>query len=722
MSSTYNYNPIPPRVWSRVQNRCTYIMPNNSYNSVYIPLTNQTTSLAQANYEDKLIYKGNILQYKGNSSRLTKSQKYTQIAKGYGPSRTKSFATQSQTYTNPNTSGLLRVNYDSIPYPNQLVGKPNNISGPYQYDVPNPFDCSSNYLQDGGTLVCGTYANPCTGEIIKHSATSATICNPSYCSDVPGTPIELCWNKKVQTWFPRHRYFMNNSTDKWPQGYKGFVSAVTPDAPVLLSAIEECGDVNLSWAFVFNACIPISSFNIYQNNLLIKTVPSTITSAIINNLEFNIVYSFYVTALIDKSKSLPSNSINVTLIVPTLSLTGTGIDGVVELNWSFNESNCYVNYYNIYQNGIIIQTVSGSSTNVTISGIPYNNGSTSVSYVYFVEAIFDSVSSIQSNTFTYTLGPLYSATGYTAYNNNGYSAIVFADTTIISGSFTFNDSIPTCNFIMIGGGGGGGLQAGSGPHAVDRNNGGGGSGGGVYITNSFTIVPGITGTTSIGTGGLGAGYVLSDTNNGEDGKKTQLTYSSNTYISTGGNGSDGGNGTIAPGMPAPYGSGYVEINATIYNNYYGGWGGVSNASISTDPYYLNGGPYYDNTGGAGGAGSPNVVQLPFISNLTTIIPSGGGGGATLNTSGSATPNQYVQYQYGGKSGGIGLGLGNGGYATNSSGENSLNTILYNSTGSFGGGGGGGVGTPNDGITQGTYYTGGNGGSGVIIIYWANLTF
>jgi len=225
MSNLCKYNPIPPRAWSRVQNQCTYILPDSSYNTAYIPLTNQTVTLAQANYENKLFYKGNVLQYKGNSSRFTKNKKYSQLAKGFGPNRTKVFATQSQTYTNPNTTGLLRVNYQTYPYPNEIVGAPNNQSGPFQYNVQSPFDCSSNSIQDGGNLVCGTYANPCSGQIIQTKDTSIIICNPASASDVPGSSV-LCWNNNIQTWFPRQRYIMNNSGNKWPQGYKGFVSAL----------------------------------------------------------------------------------------------------------------------------------------------------------------------------------------------------------------------------------------------------------------------------------------------------------------------------------------------------------------------------------------------------------------------------------------------------------------------------------------------------------------
>ena len=313
MSNSYNYNPAPPRVWSRVQNQCTYIIPNSSYNSAYIPLTNQTVSLAQANYEEKIFYKGNILQYKGNSSRLTKKQKYTQLAKGFGPNRTKIFATQTQTYTNPNTTGLLRANYTTYPYLNQIVGAPNNISGPFQYNAPNPFDCSSNSIQDGGTLVCGTYANPCTGEIIKTGSTSSIICNSASASDVPGTSI-LCWNNNIQTWFPRQRYFMNNSTDKWPQGYKGFKSAVTPEAPVLTLVSYTPTSVALSWTDISNNnCIPISSYNIYQNGILIETQPYTITSTTINNLSSGTTYNFYITSVSTNIQSEQSNQINITI-------------------------------------------------------------------------------------------------------------------------------------------------------------------------------------------------------------------------------------------------------------------------------------------------------------------------------------------------------------------------------------------------------------------------
>jgi len=318
-----DYLPIPARVWSRVQNPCVYnLLPSNS-NTAYIPLTNQTVSLARANYQEKLLYKGNILQHKKNSFPMSKKQKYTQIAKGLGPNRKKVYATQSQTYTNPNTTGLLRVNSIEIPFPNEIVGAPNNISGPYQYNVPNPFDCPSNSLQDGGNLVCGTYTNPCTGEIIESSVTSADIYTPSYYSDVPGAPIELYWNKKVQSWFPRQRYTMNNSGDKWPQGYKGFVSAVRPKPPVISLVYETDDIIEISWAVVTSDCLPISSFNVYINNtfyinikntrdkLYLQTIDKNFVRDLLGNaLTDNYDFNIHITSLTRDQESLPSKMVN----------------------------------------------------------------------------------------------------------------------------------------------------------------------------------------------------------------------------------------------------------------------------------------------------------------------------------------------------------------------------------------------------------------------------
>jgi hypothetical protein len=208
------YLPDPPRAWSRVETipYCTDpILPSTDTYTVYVPRTKQTISPALADVQDKILYKGNILQYKKNSSNLTKQQRYSQIAKGSWTNNTKSYATQSMTYTNPNTNALLRVNYTTT-----------------ASTVPNPFDCSSNEIFEGGTMICNTLANPCTNELLK--TYKVQNCFPITASDVPGfsnpnvTKV-LCWDPKIRTWYPKTRRTMSNSGNKWPQNYNAFVSA-----------------------------------------------------------------------------------------------------------------------------------------------------------------------------------------------------------------------------------------------------------------------------------------------------------------------------------------------------------------------------------------------------------------------------------------------------------------------------------------------------------------
>ena len=301
-----SYNPNPTRVWSRVQDRCTYIDSSNNaaYQNVYVPLTGKTVTLGQAIYQDKLISKGNILQYKKNSSNLTKKQKYTQICKGMWTNRTKSYATQSQTYTNPNTSNLLQVNYNSVPSTGTSY-----INGPYKYNIPSPYGCVSTIIKDGGSLLCNTVANPCTNEVIE--TTKVLQCYPTSCSDVPGPEQVLCWDSQLNTWYPRQRYVMPTSGTGWPEGYKGFVSAEKPPTPVLtLDDTSSCNSVTLSWSVSNDDCIPISSYNIYVNGQIYTTVSYTTTTITINGLQ-NGNNSFNVSSVSRTIESDKSNTVTV---------------------------------------------------------------------------------------------------------------------------------------------------------------------------------------------------------------------------------------------------------------------------------------------------------------------------------------------------------------------------------------------------------------------------
>ena len=184
------YNPSPTRIGSRVENICT--------NSI----------------TDQEKYKGNILQYKKNSSNLTKQQRYSLIVQGKWTSRTKTSATQSDTYTNPNTSNLKRVNVTNNIYlngtsTNEPATSPCSILPETDIVIPN-----------GGSLVNNTKVNQCNPQQVI-SQTTTNYCVPTSASDVPGPIITLCYNDtKEPSYYPRQRYQMSTSLNKFPYGYK----------------------------------------------------------------------------------------------------------------------------------------------------------------------------------------------------------------------------------------------------------------------------------------------------------------------------------------------------------------------------------------------------------------------------------------------------------------------------------------------------------------------
>ena len=263
--------PRPPRVWSRVQGICS-TLPVETIG----PLEAGTIAM---------LNKGNVLQYKNNSSNLTKQQRYSQIAKGMWTNRNTTWASQSVTTTMPNTQSLRRVNYKTIyldngapanlpitcptqvepTIPNKLPINPNtqNIApqlgvttafrqicpvyvkptgepiyintGPSQQLPKKPVDpiiipglpyikppaepAPRVVIPDGGNLICNITENICTGEVLSVTKANDN-CNPTSASDVPGPVIPLCYNDALPTYYPRQRYVMTNSGDKFPVNYK----------------------------------------------------------------------------------------------------------------------------------------------------------------------------------------------------------------------------------------------------------------------------------------------------------------------------------------------------------------------------------------------------------------------------------------------------------------------------------------------------------------------
>jgi len=714
--SKNNYNPIPPRVWSRVENPCVFIVPGSNYELAFIPLTGQTVSQAQADYETKQIYKGNILQYKGNSARLTKTQKYSQLARMAGPNRTKVFATQSQTYSNPNTTGLLRQNFNTYPFPNQIVGAPNNISGPFAYGIPNPNDCSSNTIIDGGTLVCGTFANPCSGEIIKRGNTSATICAPASASNVPGASV-LCWNNNVQTWFPRQRYFMNNSTDKWPVNYKGFVSANQISAPFITSVTSPLNTftlnniVTLNWQFIVSCFINASNFYIYQNDILVKKVPGNIftTDISVSNCSY---YEYYIIAENNTAKVLSEKSNIVNIYVANIgppvnvvegpkilkSITGfnTGT-ATIQISWSPPSIYCGTIYgYKIYINNVFVDTIIAPLTTYISSPLSINqNYNFNIITIATVTSPLGTyqVESNLSSTLTVNLPVIYTTTGSPTSSFTSGSIMLKYNSSGITYNFNTNYDL-LMQYTLVGGGSGGGYWY----FNVGTAAGGGGQ---VLNTDAPRIVSKNNFSLIVGAGGLGAttfanGNGGTGTNSSISGYGFNISTNNSLYAGQGGRG-EVNYSYIGGGGP---GGNVTSANGGVYDtgpaNGTGG-GGASLTIVNASNVITSvtiGGQGQGTQALAGGSGGSGQLGIDLI----TYGGGGGGGASPVNTN----PN----------AGGVG-GSGGGGQGAF---VNPSPTNGQNGQAPGGGGGGGTNNGPGGGVGG---LLPGSGADGIIIIQFTN---
>lgn len=280
------YIPNPARDWYRVQLR----------------LDCSSNFVSGTQLSKQMLEKGNVLQYKKNSSNLTRNQKYALIARGKWTNRTKTYATQSDVCSNPNTNSLRRV--DGI---NMCYG----ISSAFQYDMLNPFRCnekicfdpledlSFNTIVEGGVLIGTDRVNPCTQVLEQRTFTDP--CNLTSASDVPGKIQELCWDLRLEPWYAMPRYTMNTSDNKWPTNYKNFNVAYVPK---LALASTTPTTVTLSWTY----CFPAASYNLYKDGtLLINVIGLTSTVTVSSG-----TYNFYVVAVVSNAVSGPSNALTVT--------------------------------------------------------------------------------------------------------------------------------------------------------------------------------------------------------------------------------------------------------------------------------------------------------------------------------------------------------------------------------------------------------------------------
>ena len=234
---------------------------------------------------------------------------------------------------------------------------------------------------------------------------------------------------------------------------------------------------------------------------------------------------------------------------------------------------------------------------------------------------------------------------------------------------------------VAGGGGGGAYAAGAGA----------GAGGLIYNTD-YSVTTGNK-TVTVGAGGAGQDYTVTNPSNGSDSLMDSLTAVGGGYGGQGWGGNVGGNGGSGGGG-AGYDGNYPPVNPIIS----GGSGTVGQGHNGGVGRGISGNR--GAAGGGGGAGAPG-------GDSTTNSSGNGGDGKQISINGTAT--YYAGGggggDYGSSNGGQG-GLGGGG---NVSGGNSSGIPGGNGGTNTGGGGGGSRSATPDS------WNGGNGGSGIVIV-------
>ena len=299
-----------------------------------------------------------------------------------------------------------------------------------------------------------------------------------------------------------------------------------------------------------------------------------------------------------------------------------------------------------------------------------------------------------------------SASGGTITTDGDYKYHTFTSSGTFTLSAVSSGGKADLQVLVVGGGGGGGRYL------------GGGGGAGAMLETIVSIIAG-TYTVTVGAGGAAATNNNSYSGNGSGSSLTGGTIGDRSCTAFGGGG--GGNGYNGDVWGANGSS-----NAVIGS---GGGGGspygvtISNANISLPMggpagRYGSGGAFGTTytgsasfTGGGGGGGAFGPGVAPNIGNGPVGAGGFGGSGMTSTITGSTTT------YYGGGGGGgygtylanqaIGGGAGGGGYGVGSA---ASGAFLQAAAGTANTGGGGGGGQSFSG-----YETGGNGGSGIVII-------
>jgi hypothetical protein len=195
---------------------------------------------------------------------------------------------------------------------------------------------------------------------------------------------------------------MPTSGNKWPYNSNGitpYVSAIRPYPAVITSLTSNQNLVTLTWT-QDETSLYVSYFDIYENGVPIKIVDGTMftTDLLVDvcTYEYSIDY-FIVSRTSSNIESYPSNTVTFShtgFYAPTITNATVNCD-YTTISWTPPNVPCLdISAYNVYQDGVLVDTVSGSTSSIAINGLILYD-----TYAFNVAYMFNGIESEWSNIY-----------------------------------------------------------------------------------------------------------------------------------------------------------------------------------------------------------------------------------------------------------------------------------------------------------------------------------
>ena len=254
--SPYYGGPFPTRLWSRASLPCA-------------PLSDADRQALD------MRRKAETLQHRPNENQLSKSQKWSRVNRGFGPSRRRSWATQNWTYTDPNTyklplnSNILTCSGESV------ISAPASASdvpggGVLTYDPSIPLSgwrVQRQYLAGGTKWPQSTTNIPVPRQYYVENVPNPILCGPGGPTPDPSTWVTVNYTSSelapssstsisrihTTTTGGDYEYLCvllgkyNDLSGIWTTPPSSYTSTVTVNASVLgVPAVDEVGILGLA--------------------------------------------------------------------------------------------------------------------------------------------------------------------------------------------------------------------------------------------------------------------------------------------------------------------------------------------------------------------------------------------------------------------------------------------------------------------------------------------